>query len=69
MNIGLIPLWVIEMWLKASFRLGVAGGGFLTFCSAYPTPTLGLRYAYATEVGKWCAFALDFNTSWFSSQE
>ena len=36
---------------------------FKHFCYAYPTPTLGLRYAYATEVGKMCAFELFFNTS------
>lgn len=33
---------------------------------AYPTPMLGLRYAYATEVGKMCASALFFNTSGYA---
>lgn len=28
------------MWLQASFRLGRAGGVYLTFRSAYPTPML-----------------------------
>ena len=32
--------------------------GLASVLYVYPPPTLGLRYAYATEVGKMCAFAL-----------
>lgn len=33
---------------------------------AYPSPMLGLRYAYATEVGKMCASALFLNISGYA---